>query len=399
MQILFVHPNYPAQFGPMLERLATRGDVECVFVSRIEAGQFNGVRRIQMHQRGGAREQTHYCARTFENAVWQSHAVYEACKADPALKPDLILGHSGFGTTAFLRELYDCPIVNYFEYYYHPHDSDMDFRPEFPPQDIDYLRSRMRNAMILIDLDSCDAGYTPTRWQKQLFPREWDNKLDIIHDGVDLDFWQRSAGPRRIGDELIDDDTRIVTYVARGLEAMRGFDIFVRLANRIAEQMDNVIFVVVGSDRICYGNDRRHIKTNSFREHVIRAEQPDLKRFRFLGTVPPAELQQVLSLSDLHVYLTVPFVPSWSLLNALACECVVLASDTAPVREFIRDGENGFLAGFYDLDGLLRRALQVLEKPDEYRDMGRAGRALIAQHYDVEQTWPQQWELFQRVLK
>lgn len=399
MQILFVHPNFPAQFGPVLSRLVAQQDVECVFVSRTASGVRDGVRFIRFGLKGGATRANHYCSRTFENAVWHAHGVYEACKAAGDLRPDLIVGHSGFGTTVFLRELYDCPIINYFEYYYHPHNSDMDFRSDFPPRELDFLRARARNAMILLDLDTCTVGYTPTRWQWGLLPDAFKPKVEVIHDGVDTEAWRRRQVPRRIGTEVIPRDMRIVTYVARGLEAMRGFDIFVRVANRIAAAMPKVLFVVVGSDRTHYGNDLAHVKTKTFREHVLRAEQPDLRRFRFLGTVPRPQLAEIFSLSDLHIYLTVPFVLSWSLLNALACECTVLASDTAPVREAIHHEETGLLADFFDVDGLAAHALRVLKDPNTFRSLGAAGRALIEERYSLNGTLPKLSDLFARVRR
>ena len=396
MEILFVHPNFPAQFGPVLTKLAGRDDVRCVFVSKAAQGDRDGVRCIRFQVKGGATRATHYCSRTFENAVWNASGVYEACRATPDLKPDLIVGHSGFGSTVFLSELYACPIVNLIEYYYHSHGSDLDFRPDFPPLPVNFLRSRTRNAMILLDLQTCSAAYTPTQWQWSLLPEIWRPKVEVIHDGVDTDRWRRRPTPRRIGAEEIDERTRIVTYVSRGLESMRGFDIFVRVANRIAAQMSNVLFVVVGSDRIHYGNDASRIRTKSFREHVVLTEKPDLGRFRFLGTIPPAQLVDLFSISDLHVYLTVPFVLSWSVLNALACECTVLGSDTAPVREVIRHEENGLLGDFFDVDGLAAQALRVLKDPSAYRSLGRAGRSLIEERYSLDRTFPQMWELFTR---
>jgi len=398
MQILFVHPNFPAQFGHIASRLAAHGDAECVFLSQKAAGMRNGIRCLRFNLKGGATRSTHYCARTFENAVWQAHAVHEACKAAPDLHPDLVVGHSGFGTTVFLRELYRCPIVNYFEYYYHPHNSDMDFRPEFPPRELDFLRSHARNAMILLDLETCAAGYTPTRWQWSLLPDAWKPKVEVIHDGIDTELWRRRAVPRRLGEEVIPEDVRVVTYVARGLEAMRGFDIFVRVANRITAVMPKVLFVVVGSDRVHYGNDLRHIRAKTFREHVLQTEQPDLRRFRFLGTIPSEQLVEVLCLTDLHIYLTVPFVLSWSLLNALACECIVLASATAPVQEVIRHEETGLLADFFDVEGLARQALRVLKDPAAFRPLGAAGRALVQERYSVDRTLAKLWDLFTRVV-
>ena len=219
----------------------------------------------------------------------------------------------------------------------------------------------------------------------------------MIPDGLDTTLWSRRSAPRRLGNEALSEDVRVVTYVARGLEAMRGFDIFVRVANRIAAKMPNVLFVVVGSDRVSYGNDANHIKTKTFREHVFETERPDLRRFRFLGTVPAPQLAGILSLSDLHLYLTVPFVLSWSLLDALACQCSVLASDTAPVREVIRHGETGLLAGFFDVEGMARLALQVLKDPGAYRGLGAAGRALVEERYALDKTLPRLWEFFTQV--
>lgn len=180
---------------------------------------------------------------------------------------------------------------------------------------------------------------------------------------------------------------------------MRGFDIFMRVAHRIAQEMPNVIFVVVGSDRVCYGNDLARITTKTFREHVIQTVGPDLSRFRFLGTVPQTMLAELWSLSDLHLYLTVPFVLSWSLLNALACECPVLASDVAPVREIIRHGETGLLGDFFDVEGLANQALQVLREPASYRILGQAGRALIDAEYSLDRTYPRFLDLVQNTLQ
>lgn len=397
MQLLFVHPNFPGQFGPVLSRLSAQPDLDCVFLSANASGLRDGIRCIPFKLRGGATESTHYCSRTFENAVWSAHGVYEACEA-AQLNPDVIIGHSGFGTTVFLQELYRCPIVNLFEYYYHAHQSDMDFRPDFPPEKNSQLRAHARNAMMLLDLQACSAGYAPSTWQKNLFPKEYTSKLEVLHDGVDTELWKRRLVLRRIGEEAIPDNVRIVTYVARGLEAMRGFDIFVRVANRIAQKMSNVLFVVVGSDRVCYGNDLQHIQVATFREHVIQTEQPDLSRFRFLGMVPRTQLVDLFSMSDLHLYLTVPFVLSWSLLNALACECTVLASDVAPVREVIEHGRTGLLGDFFDVDGLADQAIRVLRDPRPYRELGQEGRALIERHYSLDRTFPQFLSFIEKVM-
>lgn len=422
MHILFVHKSFPAQFGHIAHYLVKRGGFECTFTCeqpQQQAEQFSvmvapgappvtqefpaqmvsGIRIIPYKLKGGATKDVHYCSRTFENGVWHAHAVYEAMKAHPEVKPDLIVGHSGFGSTLWLADLYDCPIINYFEYYYFSRNSDMDFRPEFPCSELDILRARTRNAMILLDLQNCAAGYSPTAWQRSLFPTEYQYKIETIFDGIDRELWHRRQVPRRIGNRDIPPETRIVTYVSRGLESMRGFDIFMKVAKRICDVRRDVIFIVVGSDRVCYGGDLRHVQAATFKEHVLSQDHYDLSRFMFTGPIPSPLLAEVLSLSDLHIYLTVPFVLSWSLMDSLACGCTVLASDTAPVREVIQHEQNGLLAGFYDVDGLTRQALRVLEDPEKHRPLGQTGMRLIDESYSLERKLPQMLDLYERTIQ
>jgi glycosyltransferase involved in cell wall biosynthesis len=340
----------------------------------------------------------HYFSRTFENAVWHAHAVYQACDSAPELHPDLIVGHSGFGSTLYLTERFPgVPVVNYFEYFYHPHGSDLDFRPDFPPEPRDFLRARTRNAMILLDLHNCRLGYCPTHFQKSLFPDEYRPKIDVIFDGIDTEMFHRRANvPRRVGALEISESTRIVTYVSRGFKAMRGFDIFMRAAGRIYREHPDVLFVVVGSDRVCYGGDEKHIRHRTFKDHVLAQDDYDMSKFVFTGLVPTDTLVDLLSLSDLHIYLTVPFVLSWSFMNALACGCVVLASDTEPVREVVVDGETGILAGFFDVDAFARRALEVLRDPTAFRPLGARAAAMIENRYAMAVTLPRLVALFER---
>ena len=270
MHVLYVHQNFPAQFGHIAHHLVDKIGWKCSFVSQTPGGVVGGINKIEYKLAGGATKQNHFCSRTFENTVWHCDGVYRAMKAHPQVKPDLIVGHSGFGSTLFLRELYPTtPIINFFEYYYLPHDpdSDMDFRKDlaWPTSELKYLRSRCRNAMILLDLENCQAAYTPTEFQRSRFPEQLRSKLDVIFDGVDRQIYhgydetlrppigQRSD--RTILGVNIPADTRIVTYVSRGFESMRGFDIFMKTAKRIYEQYPNVIFLVVGTDKIAYGGD------------------------------------------------------------------------------------------------------------------------------------------------
>jgi glycosyltransferase involved in cell wall biosynthesis len=397
MHILFVHPNFPAQFGHVASHLARHHGHRCTFVSERPPGNSDGVERIQYRNLGGATNSTHYCSRTFENAVWHTHGVFQALKARPDIRPDLIVGHSGFGSTLFLRELYPGrPIVNYFEYFYRTVGSDMDFRPDFPTQELDRLRARARNAMILLDLDNCDFGYCPTQWQRARFPVEYQSKLRVIFDGIDTEVWKPQPGlPRRVGNYTIPDGVKVVTYATRGMEAMRGFDVFMKSANLLCKRRPDVLFLIAGRDRVAYGNDTRVTGGKTFKAWVLSQGDYDLRRFVFLDLLSPLELAKLFCLTDLHVYLTVPFVVSWSLLNALACGTTVLASDTDPVREVITDGHNGLLTDFFDHEAMADRVEQVLDRPDDYRHLGAAAVERIRQQYSLDVCLPQMLRLYE----
>jgi glycosyltransferase involved in cell wall biosynthesis len=396
MHVLFVHQNFPAQFGHIASYLVKNKGFRCTFVSQQPPGHGDGIERIQYHVQGGATQQTHYCSRTFENSVWHSHAVYEALRARPDIRPDLIVAHSGFLSTVFLRELYNCPHVNYFEYFYWTTGSDMDFRPDFPYPEINKLRARARNATLLLDLDHCERGYSPTAWQRSRLPKLYHDKVQVIFDGIDTSLWRPRPGfPRRVGNWVIPDGMKVITYVSRGMESIRGFDIFMKMAKLLCERRKDVGFIVVGQDRICYGGDQEVIGNRTFKEWVLAQDSYDLSRFQFTGLMPTPLLAELFAVSDLHVYLTVPFVLSWSMMDALASGTTVLASDTAPVREMIEHGKNGLLIDFFDLDGMVNMATKVLDAPEDYKPLGQAGAAMIREKYSLDVCLPRMLRLYE----
>jgi len=405
VHVLFVHQNFPAQFGHLAAELVRKDGWRATFVSQSPAppggGKSSGIERVVYKVKGGAKEVNHYCSRTFENAIWHTHAVYEALAARPDIKPDLIVGHSGFGSTLFLREIYpDTPIVNYFEYFYRTRDSDMDFRKDFPNQPIDQLRARARNATLLLDLDNCDAGYSPTQWQRDRLPRVYRDKVEVLFDGVDTRIWKpRSDEPRVIGGKTIPSDLKIVSYATRGMESMRGFDIFMKAANLLSKRRKDVLFVVAGQDRVCYGGDTRHTGGKTFKEWVLSQDSYDLERFHFTGLLPPAELARLMSVADVHTYLTVPFVLSWSLVDAMACEAAILASDTAPVREMIVPGETGVLTDFFDHEAMAETMNRMLDDPQAYRLLGEKARQRVEEKYSLDVCLPRIRDYYARVAK
>src|SRR5258706_11759812 len=266
----------------------------------------------------------------------------------------------------------------------------MDYRRDLGwkvPQ-VKYLRSRSRNAMTLLDLQNSDAAYTPTEFQKSRFPAEYQSKLQTVFDGVDRSIYhgydetlRPSVADRRsrtIAGIEISPSTRVVTYVSRGFESMRGFDLFVRAAKLIYQEYPDVIFLIAGTDRIAYGGDESYLGgLKSFKEWTLKRDNYDLSKFKFLGRVPSAELGRMLAATDLHIYFTVPFVLSWSMMDAMSCGAVVLGSATPPVQEMIADGRNGLLADFFDVDEMVRKGVAALRDPAGHRTLGHAAEAMI----------------------
>jgi glycosyltransferase involved in cell wall biosynthesis len=316
-----------------------------------------------------------------------------------------VVAHGGRGPLAlFLPEVLTCPIVNYCEYYFAPAHRDISYRIDLPPAEPAQFFPRCINAPVLASLAAADAGYSPTHWQRASFPARYQHKIEVHFDGIDVEVYR----PRQIaanevaqllGGHSLPPGSKVVTFVARGLESMRGFDIFMRVADRICRERTDVFFVVVGSEEIYYGWDKLHTGEPSFKRWVLSHGTFDASRFVFLPHVSPETLARILCLSDLHFYLTVPFVISWSLLNAMSCGRVVLASDVSPVHEFIEPGRNGLIEPLFDVDRLGDTALRVLDDPGTYRPLGDAARELIESRYSLDTAVPALRDYFARIAR
>jgi glycosyltransferase involved in cell wall biosynthesis len=399
MHVLFIHKNFPAQFRYLAPRLVREYGWRCSFLTAQTLYELPGVEKLLYEANGGATKANHPYSRNFENTVVEAAAVYERLKQRPELQPDLIVAHAGFGSSLFLPYLYDAPIINFFEYYYRAVGGDLGYRPEFAVEEDSLLRLRTKNAMLLLDLDNCTQGWTPTEYQRNYFPREWQSKINAIFDGIDTDIYYRRPDARaRLARELdLPDEARVVTYVARGFEFMRGFDIFMDAAKKIAADFPNVVFVVVGGDTTHYGNDQARTGGKPLREFILSRESFDLSRFRFTGFVSEDRLAEILSLSDVHIYLTEPFIASWSMVDAMSCGAVLVASDQTCVREYVVPGENGLLVDFFDVDALARQVVEVLRDPPAYRHLGDAATRTVAEKYSVDVAMPKLVQFFERV--
>jgi glycosyltransferase involved in cell wall biosynthesis len=325
----------------------------------------------------------------FGTFLEQCQTVYQALRSKSDLRPDLVVAHGGRGApTLFLRDILDCPIINYCEYYFATSHRDISYRIDLPPAEPAPYFPRCINAPSLASLVDCDAGYSATSWQKQSFPARFHDKIEVHFDGIDTELYRPGPAPRRIGETTIPQGTKVVTFVSRGLESIRGFDLFMKVADRIIRQRTDVVFVVVGGEEIHYGWDKLHTGSPSFKQWVLSRGEYDLSRFFFLGRILPEHLADILRISDLHIYLSAPFVVSWSLFNAMATGVPVLASEVPPVREVIESGVNGLLEPFFDVERLTETALRVLQNPAVFAHVGSAGRRTIEDKYSIEVCIP-----------
>jgi glycosyltransferase involved in cell wall biosynthesis len=388
MHVMFIHPNFPAQFGWIAHHLATTRRWPCTFVTSIDTTHLSlPFSHVNYKVREGPLPREYYNPGNLQDHFDHMAAIYKGLRSAPQIRPDLVVGHTFYGTMLYLRNLYRCPFVGYFEMLPPPFWSEeMTLRKEFPPPETVRLGNATYHTCTYLQLHAADAAYTPTYFQLQTAPPELRHKIRVIFDGVDCQFFQRRPVPRpcTFRGRQIGPPTRVVTYVSRGLESIRGFDVFMRLAKRIYQQFDDVVFLIAGQERTHYGHEMHYIGQQTFKQYVLAQDDYDLGRFHFLGHIPTQELVTLFSLSDLHVYLTVPYILSWSLMQAMAAECTILASATAPVQEVIDPGVHGLLADFYDVEGLAEQAVRVLRDPGQFRHLGAAARARILERYELQ---------------
>jgi glycosyltransferase involved in cell wall biosynthesis len=256
----------------------------------------------------------------------------------------------------------------------------------------DVLRLRTRNAPLLLEMAACDAAITATRFQHAQFPAMAADRLTVLHDGVDTDFFSPDPSSR-FSLPGLPDEAELVTYATRGMEPYRGFPQFMRALVRLQERRPAMHAVIAAEDRVIYG--RRLPEGESWRRRML-AELPelDLSRIHFTGHLSYERYRALLRRSDAHVYLTVPFVLSWSAIEALSTGCLMIGSDTAPLREIIEPGSNGLLADFHDAHDLAARIEEALDMESEAKQrMRKAARATARARYSLKDLLPRQLAL------
>jgi len=304
-------------------------------------------------------------------------------------RPDVIFAHIGWGEALFLKDIFpEARILLYCEFFYGAREADVGFDPEFPLNAEKILRLRVMNAPLLMSLDASDWGMVPTRWQQKQFPAAYADRMSVIHDGINTDV----VTPGERGDE------ELITYVARNLEPYRGFHVFMRAIPEIQKRRPNARIVIVGGDEVSYSP--RLPPGQTYRQHLLKQIEgkADLSRVHFTGRIPYADYLALLRRSSVHVYLTYPFVLSWSLLEAMSAGCLVVGSRTPPVEEVMRDGENGLLTDFFSTEALAARIDEALSR--DGRELRLAARKTIVERFDLKRVClPAQLELVARLQR
>lgn len=406
MHVLFFHRAFPSQFGHLAVEFARRYGWRCSFLTE-EPGNCpppsaDLLANVDLHTlppdaSGLGRGTTHWM-RAHEVALQLARRSAAYLRGRPDLRPDLVVGHCGLGPVLFLDEVLDCPAISYCEWYHAVRHADLTYRVDLPPVSIAPFYPRAINVTTLMGLLGSDSGYSATEVQRRSFPARFRDGLEVHFDGIDTELYRpRPREPLRVAGRSITAETKLVTFVARGLESIRGFDLFCALAKRLTEARPDVLVAVAGSDWSYYAWDRLQTGRDRFRDWALERSPVDPDRIAFLGHVEPEQLARLLSRSDLHVYLTVPFVPSWSLFDALSSGAIVLAGDVSAARELIEPGVNGLLAPLFDVDAQADQALRVLEAPADHEPIRRAARDLAVERYGLDACIPPLHEYYERV--
>ena len=390
MKLLFVHQNMPGQYRELLEWLTAQGGHELVFLTqRTPAPTIEGVKSVVYKPHQTPAKDAYALSKVWEEAAGAGYGAVLAMQrysAETGFKPDLILGHTGWGELTFFKQLWpDVPILGFFEYFYQMQGGLVGFDPDEPVADTAAYTSHARNVVPYVNIQTVDLGLVPTYWQRDRFPQSFHDKFYVCHDGIRTD----RLGPNpdvslklnRLDRPLTRED-EIFTYMARNMERARGFHIFMRALPKILKERPNARVIAIGGNDTSYGRKSDHPKglRGEMEEEV--GHLIDWDRVHFLGRVPYEVYNQVVQLSRCHLSLTMPFVMSWSLLETMAMEATVVSTDVASVREAITHGENGLLVDFFDPEALADQVIDVLANREKYAHIGPKARAHVVKTYD-----------------
>lgn len=402
MNILFIHQNFPGQFKFLAPALVRQGhQVSAMTMQKSDMQSWQGVRLVHYTAKRGSTPNVHPWVSDFETKTIRAEACFKAAlqMKQQGYNPDVIVAHHGWGESLFLKEVWpQAKLGIYCEFFYHPQGADVGFDPEFPATDEgEVCRLRLKNLNNLLHFEVADAGISPTHWQASTFPQPFQSKIKVVHDGIDT----QAVAPNPAvsltlkmtnGQDLVlTRQDEVITFVNRNLEPYRGYHTFMRALPQLLQSRPRARVLLVGADDVSYGarpdaakygaGKWKDIFANEVRGQISDA---DWQRVHFLGHVPYQYFIPMLQLSSVHVYLTYPFVLSWSLLEAMSAGCAIVASDTQPLHEAIVHNQTGKLVSFFDPAALAQSVSELLDQPEERQRLGANARAFAQAHYDLQ---------------
>jgi len=396
--VIFIHQNFPAQYVHVARHLAQSAGNTVYFITQAQHNELPGVTKLVYELNGATRSNCHPYSADLDCAIRTGVEVAEVCRRlrKQGVMPDIIVGHCGWGETLFVKNVYPTvPVLMNFEYFYHATGADVGFDPEFAPASPDdHSRLQVRNAVNRMSFGNGDWGHTATAWQHSLFPASMQREITCLHEGVDThlmrpdpDAWLR-LGREGIGLSRHDE---VITFMSRNLEPYRGFHVFMRALPEILRRRKRAHVLIAGGDGISYGEPAP--RGGCYRELMLAelGNRIDLGRVHFLGQVPYEVYRNILQVSSVHVYLSYPFVLSWSFIEALSAGCLVVASSTAPVMEVLRHRENGLAVEFFSPAEICDRIDEVFEHPDRMQAVRDNARATAIRDFDLDVNILPRW--------
>lgn len=401
MNILFVHQNFPGQFKHLAPALAKEGHQ--VVALGIGGAGLQGIPMVRYKPGRNSSRDLHPLARDFETKLIRGDACAGAAvrmKRD-GFDPDVIVLNPGWGEGLFLKDVWPgAKMLTLLEFFYAAHGLDADFDPEFRINDIAQdARVHIKNASLLMALDSMDWGISPTHFQHSVMPRPYRERISVIFDGIDTGTVRpASEATLALSGKTLRAGDEILTFINRNLEPYRGYHQFMRALPRVLRERPNARVLVVGGEEVSYGAPPPAGKTwkQIFFDEV--RDRIDVNRVHFLGRISYDRYLKLLQVSACHVYLSYPFVLGWSCIEAMSAGCLLVGSATAPVQEVIQDRVNGLLVDFFDYDALATAVIDALAQPAAYAHLRKAARETAVARYDLAtQCLPRQIELVDKL--
>ena len=419
MNILFVHRDFPGQFKYLAPVLAQDPKNIVIFITAENTiAPPPGINKLPYTPtaRGGY---THPCLKEYETFLAHGQAAAEMAMMlkSRGIKPDVIFGHI-WGPSMFIKDIFpDVPLLSYCEWFDKTEGSAIGFGGDLPD---DSYREQIicGNTAKILELCACDGGISPTQWQKQQFPKEFHDKIKVIHDGVDTNLCKPDPQAKflipdknleltsrvgslphhqEVGNNLVlTSKDEIITYATRGMEPMRGFVQFMEAADKILKKRPNTHIIIGGNDKVCYG---KPLAKGTYKQLMLNKLDLDMKRVHFVGGLDFNDYLKLLQISSAHVYSTYPFILSWSILEAMAVGCCLIASNTAPVLEIIKDNYNGLLFDFFDVDGLVEKIEYALDNKEKMQEIRNNARQTVLEKYDLKRMIVEQIIYLQSLMK